>query len=142
MFIINIIQISTISLLLTSTHSYQHLTRSISIFKSSNKNQIDSKKYCVDTKVNPLPQPEGQYRTDADTTWQTINKEEIVPIPTEKFNVRPQLITFDAYNTLFQPSQSIGRWYREVLNDVCDMRIRLPRPALFNHAFKSVYSSM
>ena len=143
MLIINIAQFLTFVLGFVELYSYQYPIRSVYNLKQiKEKHLIISKRYCVGTGVSPLPQPEGQYRTDADTSWQTIEKEEIIPISVEKFSVRPQIITFDAYNTLFQPSQSIGRWYREVLNDACDMRIRLPRPALFNHAFKSIYSSM
>jgi hypothetical protein len=66
----------------------------------------------------------------------------IVPVRREMFSVRPKLITFDAMNTLIQPSQSIGRWYREALNIACDMRIRLPQPVYFADAFKKAYSEM
>jgi hypothetical protein len=55
--------------------------------------------------------------------------------------VRPQLITFDAVGVLMQPSQSIGRWYREALNSATEMSVRLPRPALFTAAFNKAYSN-
>ena len=102
---------------------------------------IDSRRHCIGTVVNPLPGGDTS-PTDADTSWQTIPKEEIVPVRIDKITTKPQLITFDAFGTLIMPSQSVGRWYREALNSVCDMRIRLPRPALFFHAFKAVYANM
>ena len=55
---------------------------------------------------------------------------------------RPALITFDAMDTLIEPSQSVGRWYREALNAVGDMRLRLPRPGLFTAAFNKVFADM
>mmetsp|Transcript_14122 Transcript_14122/g.23494 ORF Transcript_14122/g.23494 Transcript_14122/m.23494 type:complete len:396 (-) Transcript_14122:286-1473(-) len=101
-----------------------------------------TQKYCVDKKIKPLEQPQGSERSDADNSWQTFAKETIVPIPKEKFNVRPELITFDAFDTLIAPSQSIGRWYREAMNSACDMRIRLPRPSFFDAAFENAYKEM
>jgi len=97
-------------------------------------------RYCIGTKVNPVPTDIGEPR-DSDTSWQTPPSS-IVPIKFEKYNVRPELITFDAVGVIMEPSQSIGRWYREILNKHCDFRIRLPRPALFTAAFKKAYSDM
>jgi hypothetical protein len=88
-----------------------------------------------------LPQPDRDVREDSDSSWRTPSTN-IIPVKREKFNVRPELITFDAFNTLIEPSQSVGRWYREALNRVCDMRIRLPRPALFTAAFQKAYADM
>jgi len=105
------------------------------------QSRIETRRYCIGTNVRPLAGADGT-PTDADTSWQTFIKEEIVPVRIDKITTRPQLITFDAFGTLIAPSQSIGRWYRETLNSVCDMRIRLPRPALFFHAFKAVYADM
>jgi len=98
--------------------------------------------YCIDFQVKPLEQPEGEDRYDTDRSWQTNPTETIVPVRRDKFSVRPSLITFDAFNTLIAPSQSIGRWYREALNEACDMRMRLPRPSLFDDAFNIAYKDM
>lgn len=95
---------------------------------------------CIGTQVTK-PNEEST-EEDIDLTWRSIINPDIVPVHREPFTVRPQLITFDAMDTLIEPSQSIGRWYREALNIACDMRIRLPRPALFADAFKKAYSEM
>lgn len=70
------------------------------------------------------------------------NTENSIPIIKSNLNVRPELITFDAYDTLIAPSQSIGRWYRAALNSACNMSIRLPRPELFQKSFHTVYGEM
>eukprot|EP01041_Mallomonas_annulata_P008090 gene8090-16601_t len=80
-------------------------------------------------------------KRDADPIWQTPPSN-VVPIETERYKVRPQLITFEAFDTLLEPSQSVGRWLREVLNMKCKFRIRLPRPALFTAAYKKAYFEM
>ena len=65
-----------------------------------------------------------------------------VTVPLESAQrVRPQLITLDAVGVLIQPSQSIGRWYREALNSATEMSVRLPRPALFTAAFNKAFSN-
>ena len=64
----------------------------------------------------------------------------IVPVARQLPLARPSLITFDVFDTLIVPSQSVGRWYREVLNHHCDMSVRLPRPKLFTAAFKKAYA--
>lgn len=115
--------------------------QSVKGIRTSRRPTVDTRRYCIGTNVRPLAGADGT-PTDADTSWQTIIKEEIVPVRIDKITTKPQLITFDAFGTLIAPSQSIGRWYREALNSVCDMRIRLPRPALFFHAFKAVYKDM
>ena len=43
------------------------------------------------------------------------------------------LFTMD---TLIRPTQGIGKWYREAVNTVCDMTVRLPRPIFFGDSFK------
>ena len=96
---------------------------------------------CVGTSVTPIPgQEPSNYPFDTDNSWKTTVNPAVVPVRRELFNSKANLITFDATNTLIEPSQSIGRWYREALNIACDMQIRLPRPALFTAAFKKVYS--
>lgn len=95
---------------------------------------------CIGKELTPIPPP-----TNLDPNvefWQTIHNPNIIPVKREKFAVRPEIITFDAMNTLIQPSQSIGRWYREALNTACDMKIRLPRPILFAQSFKTAFSKM
>jgi hypothetical protein len=97
---------------------------------------------CVGKTIdNPLPQPERDAREDNDPSWRTPTSN-IIAVNREKFTVRPEIITFDAVNTLIEPSQSMGRWFREALNLACDMRIRLPRPALFTAAFNKAYADM
>ena len=96
---------------------------------------------CVGTKLVPVAQDDGNMRSDSDNFWRTPGGSTIIPVKRDKFTERPELITFDG-NTLIAPSQSIGRWYREALNTACDMRIRLPRPALFTAAFNKAYSDM
>lgn len=56
------------------------------------------------------------------------------------FEVRPELITFEPIDVLIEPSQSIGRWYREALNTASKMTLRLPRPELFTISFNNVYN--
>jgi len=63
----------------------------------------------------------------------------VEPVELGKITDRPELITLDCFGTLIFPSQSIGRWYREALNERCDTHIRLPRPALFTAAFNKAY---
>ena len=97
---------------------------------------------CVGTELTPLPRPDASgTRSDRDNSWRTPPST-VVPVKRDKFSTRPELITFDAYNTLIEPSQSMGRWYREALNTACDMTIRLPRPALFTAAFNKAYNDM
>jgi hypothetical protein len=92
--------------------------------------------YCIDKQFKELAPVE----IDADDTWRT-KPTTIVPIDKDFFTTRPEVITFDAVNTLIQPSQSIGRWYREALHSVLEMRVRLPRPALFTAAYKKAYAA-
>lgn len=96
---------------------------------------------CIDKVMVPVIR-KGGVKQDADTSWQTPSTGKIVPVNKEKFTQRPELITFDAYNTLIQPSQSIGKWYREALNTVCEMQIRLPRPQHFTMAFNAAFAEM
>jgi hypothetical protein len=104
---------------------------------------------CVGTVLQPLPKSDddefrqdGGKHLDTDYSWHTAKGSTVVPINREKFTIKPELITFDACNTLIEPSQSIGRWYREALNNACDMAIRLPRPILFTNAFNKAYAEM
>ena len=103
---------------------------------------------CVGKILQPLPKSDdnefrqdGGKHVDTDYSWHT-KESTIIPVYRDKFTTRPELITFDAYNTLIEPSQSIGRWYREALNAACDMSIRLPRPILFSNAFNIAYAEM
>lgn len=93
--------------------------------------------FCTDKQFQPLHPP----TFDVDDTWRTKSTS-IVPIELKPFPVKPQLITFDAFETLIEPSYSVGRWYREALNKACGMTIRLPRPALFSKAFKTAFNNM
>jgi hypothetical protein len=104
---------------------------------------------CVGKILQPLPKSDdsefrqdGGKHVDTDYNWHTSKDTTIIPVYRDKFKVRPELITFDAYNTLIEPSQSIGRWYREALNNACDMSIRLPRPILFSNSFNIAYAEM
>ena len=96
---------------------------------------------CVDKELIPLERKPGIARSDKDPSWRSPEMGKIVPVPKDRvFANRPELITFNVHNTLIQPSQSIGKWYREALNSVCDMSIRLPRPAHFTQAFNQAYA--
>ena len=104
--------------------------------------------HCVGKILQPLPKSDDEeYRkdggkhVDTDYNWHT-EKSTIIPVNRQKFKTRPQLITFEPCGSLIEPSQSIGRWYREALNNACDMSIRLPRPILFTNAFNIAYSEM
>ena len=116
----------------------------VSSFKSWNfMHRVQSKLSCVGTILTPLNQGEpGSERYDNDNSWKTVETPTIVPVKRELFSVRPELITFDAYNTLISRSQSIGRWYREALNAACNMAIRLPRPEFFTASFNKAYKNM
>jgi REG-2-like HAD superfamily hydrolase len=97
---------------------------------------------CIDFEVNPVKQSDGSFRTDTDTSWQTA-KSSVIPFKVDFGTLqRPELITFEARGVLIEPSQSIGRWYREALNTVCNMNIRLPKPKLFTKAFNKAYNEM
>ena len=96
---------------------------------------------CVGTELTPLSTDPFSSPSDTDDSWKTSVNKNIVAIRREPFSTRPEVITFDAFNTLIEPSQSIGRWYREALNKACDMKVRLPRPALFTAAFKKAYAA-
>ena len=94
------------------------------------------------TDFNLVPVAKRGVRGDADTSWQTREGAlDIVNIDHEPFG-RPELITFDAMDTLIRPTQGIGKWYREALNTVCDMTVRLPRPIFFADSFKKEYGEM
>jgi len=130
---------------LFQVHSYsiagiQAFRKEFSTLKEINSARIDTSLFCINRIAKPAPKPSTE-SYDTDTSWHTPPTN-IVPITIEKYSVRPELITFDAVDVLIEPSQSIGRWYREILNKQCDMRIRLPRPALFTAAFKKAYSDM
>ena len=99
----------------------------------------NTRRNCWDYDLTPISKT--GVRGDSDSSWRTTGMENIQFIEREKFDVRPDLLTFDAYNTLIQPSQSIGKWYREVLNNACDMAIRLPRPSFFTEGFKIAYAA-
>ena len=98
---------------------------------------------CIDQKRTLADNSASKDRVKgAPEEWEQINAH-ILPVELDiKTLKRPELITFDAMNTLIEPSQSVGRWYREALNDACDMRIRLPRPALFTAAFNKAFRDM
>lgn len=112
-----------------------------SFFVGSKRQQINM---CTDRQVNPelieLANTGGP-RSDSDNLWRT-EQSSVIPIIIPKFPGKPAVITFDAYDTLIEPSQSVGRWYREALNTIGDMRLRLPRPAMFTAAFDKAYSDM
>jgi len=126
----------TISALNYNGHSNFRIISS----KSSYSQRISaSKLYCIGTQ--PFVRGPPGEKGDADPMWQTPPSS-IVPVKMEKFKVRPKLITFEAFDTLIEPSQSVGRWFREVLNMECKFQIRLPRPALFTAAYKKAYFDM
>jgi hypothetical protein len=104
---------------------------------------------CVGKILQPLPKSDdGEFRqdggkhVDTDYSWRTPKQSTIIPVNRQKFKTRPQLITFEPCGSLIEPSQSIGRWYREALNNACDMSIRLPRPILFTNSFNAAYAEM
>lgn len=100
-----------------------------------------TERYCVDKVLTPINRFPEEGPSDSDSSWRTAPST-IIPIDKEKFEVRPDLITFDACNTLIQPSQSVGKWYREALNSACNMQIRLPRPAFFTASFERSFKEM
>lgn len=111
----------------------------------SSTRRLKWRSYCIGKEAIPIAQPQDGVRRDADLSWQTNPTEQIecfaMPRPHET-GLRPKVISFDAFDTLIQPSQSVGRWYREGLNHICDMRVRLPRPKFFSDAFKVAYADM
>jgi hypothetical protein len=100
-------------------------------------------KMCIDRIVNQelINVSKGTVKEDSDPSWRSKSST-IVPIEIPKFEGKPSLITFDATDTLIELSQSVGRWYREALNEASDMQIRLPRPALFTSAFVKAHEDM
>ena len=110
-------------------------------FPTSTKLLSKRLRMCIDTKFKPIPRSGGNEKSDSDPSWRTAPSTIICIDTPNKILVKPEVITFDIA-TLIEPSQSVGRWYREALNTVCDMRVRLPRPALFTAAFNKAYSDM
>ena len=106
-------------------------------------NSVVKHKMCIDRTVNQelIDISKGAVKEDSDPLWKT-KASTIVPINIPKFEGKPSLITFDATDTLLELSQSVGRWYREALNEASDMQLRLPRPALFTSAFEKAYEGM
>ena len=119
-------------------NNINNIIKNINI-NSINNNNINSNRItslrCIDFDVTPYDREKNNDNTEF---WQTPQSN-IVSVKKDMIKERPLLITYEAMDTLIQPSQSIGRWYREALNTVCEMKIRLPRPALFTEAFKNVY---
>jgi REG-2-like HAD superfamily hydrolase len=101
--------------------------------------RTSTQKMCVDRDVRAIPQSGVTERSDYDNQWRTTVDPNIVPVKREKFTIRPAVITFDAFGTLIEPSQSVGRWYREALNSLTEMTIRLPHPKYFGEAFDKTY---
>jgi hypothetical protein len=129
--------------LFNTHHPYNSELFGFSFYSSNSRNakKADIHRYCVGKEMIPLPQSIEGFREDSDNSWKTPATS-VSTWKTEKFAIRPELITFDFFQTLAEPSQSIGRWYREALNTVCEMKIRLPRPALFTASFEIAYSEM
>ena len=97
---------------------------------------------CIDTNMKPIARSSDPTKKDSDTSWMT-KPTSIIPVNTpNRFSFKPDIITFEAVGVFIEPSQSVGRWYREVLNARGDMSIRLPRPALFSTAFSKAYDEM
>jgi hypothetical protein len=125
----------------TSNLKFRHKVNQFGLIEQS------TRLYCIDTQFTPLkggPNLPGNLPRDDDNSWKTKTNKDII---TEQLSPlindeKPKLITFDAMGTLIDLSQSVGRWYREALNSACEMRIRLPRPALFTAAFKKAYAEM
>lgn len=107
------------------------------ISNAMTRNSLQSSIFCIDKTLRqfepPISNPDDNWRTKPST---------IVPIDKTPFTVRPEVITFDAVNVLIEPSQSVGRWYREALHTVCDMKVRLPRPDFFTAAFNKAFADM
>jgi hypothetical protein len=120
----------------SSNRFYSKLITHRNIDHSNDKNvQLN----CVGTELTPIKKEDVPFPKDTDNSWKSSVNANIVAVRREPFSNRPELITFD-YSTLIEPSQSIGRWYREALNLACDMKVRLPRPALFTAAFKQAFN--
>jgi hypothetical protein len=105
------------------------------------RSTYDFSRYCIDKVTKPIPFKPG-VREDNDNSWRTVINPDIEFVKMEKFVNRPDLITFDAFNTLIEPNQGIGKWYREALNAACNFQIRLPRPIFFADSFKNAYNEM
>lgn len=123
------------------TNRYFSTFLNINRIRKNSSSDTNTKLNCVGTELTPLKRDNIPIPSDTDNSWKTSINPNIVAIRREPFSTRPELITFDAFSTLIEPSQSIGRWYREALNKACDMKVRLPRPALFTAAFKKAYAA-
>lgn len=97
-----------------------------------------SRLYCTGTEFKPVPKPD----VHGDGTWKTKPRPNIGYFKQNKFENRPEIITFDAIHTLIEPSQSVGKWLREALNTVFETSVRLPRPNLFYQSFVIAYEQM
>mmetsp|Transcript_24753 Transcript_24753/g.33963 ORF Transcript_24753/g.33963 Transcript_24753/m.33963 type:complete len:426 (-) Transcript_24753:99-1376(-) len=122
------------------------ITNSFSNYKFGNSIKQSPHSMCVGTEVVPtspmIPNSEGM-KFDSDP-WQTVKPpgtEFITPFDFSLSQLeRPVVMTFSCWDTLIEPSQSVGRWYREALNTVCNMQIRLPRPTFFTKAFNAAFA--
>lgn len=98
----------------------------------------ESQQFCIDKHVTmPWTEEDAQIET-----WRTVRPNSTVPVSCGLITNGPGVLTFDACDTLIVPSQSVGRWYRSALNSVCEMQVRLPRPALFEQTFERVINEM
>lgn len=109
--------------------------------KNFNKRLVSARN-CVGTIVKPVVDNNDFNKRDSDPSWETIGNKNIIPIEKDYNGIKPMLITFDAFGTLFEPSQGVGRWYREALNSVSEMTLRLPRPSFFKKSFDQAYNEM
>ena len=99
---------------------------------------------CIDKVVVPITVSPSSNKVpfDSDTFWHTKGNNAI-PFCTEgKFATRPKLVTFSANNTLFMPTENVGKFFRQYLNDASDMTLRLPRPAIFTTAYTKAFEEM
>lgn len=108
------------------------------ILSSRSPLKSQTRRYCIDFEATPSDATSRRGSANLADDWKTVESN-IISIDHTPFTGKAELITFDAFATLIQPSQSIGKWYREALNDVCDMTIRLPRPQLFSDSFQRIY---
>lgn len=134
---VNILIFWRIEALRLSTRPLQLLSRRQQLIlpNTISKTKIN----CIGQDMTPIPPPTHEI---ADY-WKTKRDPNVIPVHIDKkYTHEPKLITFDAINTIIEPIQSYGRWYREALNTVLEMRVRLPRPALFSKSYVKAFDDM
>ena len=94
----------------------------------------DMRQFCIGTEPYKPGPVSNEKRDSSSYLWETPTSN-IVPVEIESYKSRPELITF-SLDALIEPSQSIGRWLREILNIKCVCHIKQAKEELIMNKHK------